>query len=194
MSGNCVQVTGRAHFKTAFMTTDELIASLSADLRPVGRCAVGWRLAGGVMVGALASTVLSMATLGPIPKEDIGAASGFFSLTRQLGGSIGVALLTTLLAQRQTYHRAMLAAHVGASDQGVLDRVRLLTAGFVSKGYDATSAHTLAIKLLDGAVSVQAAVMSFGDTFWVTGVLFVCSLPLVLLLGKAKGPGPSMAH
>lgn len=67
MSGNCVQVTGRAHFKTAFMTTDELIASLSADLRPVGRCAVGWRLAGGVMVGALASTVLSMATLGLRP-------------------------------------------------------------------------------------------------------------------------------
>lgn len=138
---------------------------------------------------------LNMATLGPIPKEDIGAAAGFFSLTRQLGGSVGVALLTTLLAQRQSYHRAMLAGHLGAADQGVLDRVRLLTAGFVSKGYDAVSAHALAIKIIDGAVSVQAAVMSFGDTFWATAVLFVCSLPLVLLLGKAKkAPGPSMAH
>jgi DHA2 family multidrug resistance protein len=136
---------------------------------------------------------LNMATLGPIPKADIGAAAGFFSLTRQLGGSIGVALLTTLLAQRQTYHRAMLAAHVGASDQGVIDRVGMLTAGFISKGYDAISAHALALKMVDGAVSLQAAVMSFGDTFWVTGVLFVCSLPLVLLLGKSKGGGPSMA-
>ena len=40
---------------------------------------------------------LSMATLGPIPKKDISAATGFYNLTRQLGGSIGVALLTTLL-------------------------------------------------------------------------------------------------
>ena len=136
---------------------------------------------------------LNMATLGPLPKKDVGAAAGFFSLTRQLGGSIGVALLTTLLAQRQTYHRAILAAHIGASDQGVIDRLRLLTAGFASKRYDLASTNALAVKAVDGAVSLQAAVMSFGDTFWVTGVLFVCSLPLVLLLGKAKSGGASMA-
>jgi MFS transporter, DHA2 family, multidrug resistance protein len=136
---------------------------------------------------------LNMATLGPLPKKDISAASGFFSLTRQLGGSIGVALLTTLLAQRQTYHRAMLAAHVGLSDQGVIDRVRLLTAGFMAKGYDAIPAHDLAVKMIDGSVGLQAAVMSFGDTFWVTAVLFICSLPLVLLLGKATNPAAAAA-
>ena len=43
---------------------------------------------------------LNLATLGPIPKKDVSAAAGFFNLTRQLGGSVGVALLTTLLADR----------------------------------------------------------------------------------------------
>lgn len=46
------------------MNTDELITSLAADVRPVARGAVGWRLASGVMVGALASTLLIVATLG----------------------------------------------------------------------------------------------------------------------------------
>ena len=136
---------------------------------------------------------LNMATLGPLPKEDIGAASGFFSLTRQLGGSIGVAILTTILAQRQTYHRMMLVAHVGASDQDVIERVRMLAGGFIAKGYDAVTANALALKIIDGSVSAQAAVMSFGDTFWITAVLFVCSLPLVLLLGKPSKAGGDAA-
>ena len=58
---------------------------------------------------------LNMATLGPIPKKDVGKATGFFSLTRQLGGSIGVALLVTLLLdQRQAFHRAVLVEKVAA--------------------------------------------------------------------------------
>src|SRR5947208_10276630 len=50
-------------------------------------------------------------------RSDVAAASGFFNLTRQLGGSIGVALLTTLLAQRQAFHRAVLVEKVGALDR-----------------------------------------------------------------------------
>jgi DHA2 family multidrug resistance protein len=130
---------------------------------------------------------LNMATLGPIPKKDVSAASGFFSLTRQLGGSIGVALLATLLDQRQAFHRAVLVEKVSTWAPRTLERVGMLTAGMISKGFDAKEAHDKAIALLDGSVSLQAAVMSFGDTFWATGAVIVCSLPLVLLLGKGGG-------
>ena len=51
---------------------------------------------------------LSLATLGSLPKQDISAGSGFYKLTRQLGGSIGIAVLTTLLAQREAFHKAIL--------------------------------------------------------------------------------------
>ena len=130
---------------------------------------------------------LNMATLGDIPKKEISAASGFFSLTRQLGGSIGVALLATLLENRQAFHRVVLVEKLPAWDPKTLTRVGMYTSAMVAKGYDTVAAHARALKLLDGTVSVQAAVMSFADTFWATGALIILTLPLVLLLGKGSG-------
>jgi DHA2 family multidrug resistance protein len=130
---------------------------------------------------------LNMATLSPIPRNEISAASGFFSLTRQMGGSIGVALLATLLSDRMAFHRAVLVEKLPASAPQTLDRLRMLTAAMVSKGFDMRAAHDKALALLDGSVSLQASVMSFGDTFWAVGALIVCTLPLVFLLGKGGG-------
>jgi DHA2 family multidrug resistance protein len=130
---------------------------------------------------------LTMATLGPIPKQDISKASGFFSLTRQLGGSIGVAILATLLSNRQAFHRAVLVEKLPAASPAVLERVRMFTGAMLAKGFDPKEAHDKALALLDGSVSLQAAVMAFGDTFWVTGAIIVITLPLVLLLGKGGG-------
>jgi DHA2 family multidrug resistance protein len=130
---------------------------------------------------------LSMATLGPVPKADVGAASGFYNLTRQLGGSIGVALLTTLLANRQAFHRVVLVEKVLASSPGTLERVAMMTSAMMAKGFDQVTARAKALMLLDGSVNIQAAVMSFGDTFWATGALIVVTLPLILLLGKGGG-------
>lgn len=137
---------------------------------------------------------LSMATLGPLPREEISAATGFYSLTRQLGGSIGVALLTTLLADRQGFHRAVLVEKMTASDPQVLERIAAYTSAFVSKGFDAANAHAKALALLDGAVSLQAAVLSFNDTFRVTTVALLATLPLVLLLGRGRGGPVSAGH
>jgi DHA2 family multidrug resistance protein len=129
---------------------------------------------------------LSLATLGAIPKHEVGAASGFYNLTRQLGGSIGVALLSTLLSQRQAFHRAVLVEKLGASDPAVLSRVDTLTHGFAAKGVDLQTAHHQALGVLDQLVSVQAAVMSFADTFWAVAMLVLVCLPLVFLLRKPE--------
>jgi DHA2 family multidrug resistance protein len=138
---------------------------------------------------------LSMATLGPIPRHDVAAATGFFSLTRQLGGSVGVALLTTLLAQRQVFHHAVLNEHLGATDPATLDRVAGLTQTFLARGFGTGEARARALALLDAAVNQQAAVLSFGDTFWATAALVLVSLPLVLLLGKrARAGAADLAH
>jgi DHA2 family multidrug resistance protein len=138
---------------------------------------------------------LNLATLGSIPKHEVGAAAGFFNLTRQLGGSIGVALLTTLLSQREAFHRAVLVEKLGASDPAVLTRVNTLAQGFQARGVDAQTAHNQALSLLDQMVSGQAAVMSFADTFWAVAVLVLLCLPLVFLLRKpASGAKLDMGH
>lgn len=138
---------------------------------------------------------LNMATLGPIPKKDVSAAAGFFNLTRQLGGSIGVALLTTLLSQRQAFHRAILVEKLVPDAPMTLERVSALTYGLVARGVPFAEARAKALALLDGMVNQQAAVMSFGDTFWATAALIVVFFPLIFILGKAKpGGGMAMGH
>ena len=127
---------------------------------------------------------LQLAALGAIPKKDISAASGFFNLTRQLGGSVGVALLTTLLDKREAFHRAVLAEKLAPSDPHTLERVAAYTQAMIARGFPLDEAKHKALALLDGIVNMQAAVLSFGDTFWATSALLCCALPLVLLLGK----------
>ncbi|UQA57204.1 DHA2 family efflux MFS transporter permease subunit [Polyangium aurulentum] len=129
---------------------------------------------------------LSMASLGPIPRKDIAAATGFYNLTRQLGGSVGVALLSTLLVQRQAFHTAVVAEKLVANDPVTLERVHMLTGAMMAKGASAVEAKQRALSLIHGTVSQQASIMSFADTFWMAGVIIVLFLPLVLLLGKPQ--------
>ncbi len=128
---------------------------------------------------------LNMATLSPIPKHDIAKASGFFNLTRQLGGSIGVALLSLLLTQRQAFHRAVLVEKMPIGDPALADRVHALSGAFMAKGALLIDAQNQALASLNAIVNREALVMSFNDTFFVTGAVILLFLPLVLLLGKA---------
>jgi MFS transporter, DHA2 family, multidrug resistance protein len=138
---------------------------------------------------------LQLAALGSIPKQDVAAATGFFNLTRQLGGSVGVALLTTLLDQREAFHRAVLAEKIVPSEPHTLERIAAYTQAMLARGFPMEEAKQKALALLDGAVNLQSAVLSFSDTFWATAALIFCALPLVLLLGKpAKSANAMPAH
>ncbi len=149
-----------------------------------------WR--GGVTV--LMFLPLSLATLGPLPQQDISAGSGFYNLTRQLGGSVGIAILTTLLDRREAFHRAVLLEHVTPYDLATNQRLDMLTGALQSRGIDAQTAHQQALALISQSVSTQAAVLSFADIFRFVGVIFLCSLPLLFFLGKGKGGNVTSAH
>jgi len=127
---------------------------------------------------------LNLSTIGPIPKEDVAKATGIFNLTRQLGGSIGVALLSTVLDRRMMFHRNVLTSHLPANDPQVVERVHQLTQLYMSKGASETVAHAQALTTLDGLVQQQASVLSFNDTFYIVAGLVLVFLPLVFLLGK----------
>lgn len=141
-----------------------------------------WRGVGTVMM----FLPLSLATIGPLPREDISAGSGFYNLTRQLGGSIGIAVLTTLLTQRQVFHRKILIEHVTAYDNVTNQRLSMLEGALQGRGEDAATAHQQALQILNQTVDTQAQILSFEDIFWIVGVAFLVTLPLLLLLGKRK--------
>jgi len=138
---------------------------------------------------------LNMATLGPIPRNEVADASGFFNLTRQLGGSIGVALLSTMLTQRIAFHSAVISEHLASNDPAVLSRIGSLAQLFMSKGMAMIDAQHASLASLEGAVMRQASVMAFGDTFWLVALCVFSMLPLILLLGRPpRGGNVEMGH
>ncbi|HEX4513418.1 MAG TPA: hypothetical protein VH054_07775, partial [Polyangiaceae bacterium] len=112
-----------------------------------------------------------------------------------LGGSVGVALLTTLLSRRQAFHRSVIVEKLTSNGNGAIERVNMYAQSMMAKGSAIDDAKHTAHAMLDAIVNQQAAIMSFGDTFWATAVLIVVTLPLVFLLGKPQaGAKVEMGH
>jgi DHA2 family multidrug resistance protein len=125
---------------------------------------------------------LSLATLGPLPRQDVGAGSGFYNLTRQLGGTFGIAVLTVVLERQQAVHRSQLVQHLASTNPLLLQRLEVLTR-LSGGGSDA------ALQLLSRQVDQQAALLAYGDVFRLVGLVFLLAIPLVLLLGRPAPPG-----
>ncbi len=134
---------------------------------------------------------LSIATLGTLPKADVASGSGFFSLTRQLGGSIGIAAITTLVAKQQFVHRSQLIYDISDLNPAYPERLSGNSAYFGTFSGDPVGVHNQALALIDRAVDTQAALLSYRDVFYFVGLIFVLTLPMILLLGKAPKSGPS---
>jgi len=134
---------------------------------------------------------LSIATLGAIPKPDIPAASGFFNLTRQVGGSVGVALLATVLENRQVFHYDRLAENISVYNPNAFTYLQQAEAAMMGKGYDMTAARQIAVALAKGTTQLHAMILSFEDVYVLVAWMFVFSIPLVFFLGRgAKSTGP----
>jgi len=127
---------------------------------------------------------ISAAAFSYIPKAKTSNATGIINLARNIGGSAGIAFVTTMLARRQQFHQNILVDHMTPSDTGFLaflhGAAQFLTGQGSSPTHAADQAHGLAYLL----VQQQAAMLSFIDNFWLLGVIFLSLLPLALLLKK----------
>jgi DHA2 family multidrug resistance protein len=138
---------------------------------------------------------LSLATLSDLPRKDRAAGSGLYSLARQMGSSIGIAIITTLLIQREFVHRAVLAEKITASSPVTTARVQLLSGGFAQHSANPVLVHQQAFSLIDQIVNGQAMLLSFADVFFYVAGAFVITLPLLLLLGRGgKTDSATVAH
>jgi DHA2 family multidrug resistance protein len=137
---------------------------------------------------------LSLATLGDLPKDKVASGAGFYNLTRQLGSSIGVALITSILSYREAIHRTVLVEHEGLGDPGTMKRLGFLQGAFSHVSSDPAAVHLRAIKLLDAGIDRQSMLLSFADVFMYVAIAFTVSLPLLLLLGRGRRGGVAGAH
>jgi DHA2 family multidrug resistance protein len=137
---------------------------------------------------------LSLATLGNLPPDKVSAGSGFYNLTRQLGSSIGIAIITTLLPHREALHRAALVEQANPAHPQMIYRLGALSAGLSRHSADPVAVRHQALSLIDRLINAQALLLSFADIFFYVAIAFTASLPLLLLLGKARGKAPAGAH
>jgi DHA2 family multidrug resistance protein len=127
----------------------------------------------------------TLATRG-IPADRAGSASALFNMLRNLGGSIGIALLATRIDVREKIHSVHLGESVSLFDHETTTRLQSLGAHFVSLGADPATAGLRALKVLDLTIRREAYVLSFGDAFSLLGMILLLSIPLVWLVGSRR--------
>ncbi|MBD2446708.1 DHA2 family efflux MFS transporter permease subunit [Nostoc sp. FACHB-152] len=135
----------------------------------------------------------SIATAGLNPK-DAGSASGLFNMMRNLGGSLGIAVLATLLTNREQFHSNRLGDAVSLYNPETQQRIDQMTQYFISRGADLTTAQNQAIASITNVVRREAFVMAFNDCFYFIGLALLLSGVAVLFIKKVKATGATAAH
>ena len=139
---------------------------------------------------------LTGATMAELAPQQLAQGTGMFNLTRQLGGSLGIAISATLLSRFTAQSRALLAEHVVVGDPLTTSRLDGLTRALVAKGADLLSAKQQALTILDRQLQGQASVLAFSKLYLLSGIALVAALPLMLLFrtGKSRGLGAGSVH
>jgi len=125
-----------------------------------------------------------------IPHEKTAYATGLMNLVRNIGGSTGIALATTMLARRAQVHQANLIGNLSPGEpayQGFLDRAAQL--GVLRGGLSPADAAHMAQGAAYGTVVKQSTMMAFSDTFWLMGILCFCLFPMLFFMRRGRATG-----
>jgi DHA2 family multidrug resistance protein len=148
----------------------------------------------GISLGLL-FVPLTTITMDPIAKEKMGNATSIFNLMRNLGGSMGIAVTTTLLSRHGQAYTNMLTARVTPYDPVAQSMLEGLRRTFMARGADFATATQRAQAALFGLVSRQATMLAFVSVFRLLALIFLLMLPLVLLMKSPRMRGPAVgAH
>jgi MFS transporter, DHA2 family, multidrug resistance protein len=142
---------------------------------------------------ALVFVPMTTLAMGTLKNEQMGNATGIFNLMRNLGGSIGIAMVTTLLARGAQTHQAAMNAHFSATDPVFVERQAQL-AGALAPALGHAAAPQAASGVLYSSLLQQSALGAYIDNFRFLAILCFCCLPFLFLFKKtaAKKPPPGV--
>ena len=140
--------------------------------------------------------ILSTVSLSSMPRANMTAAAGLYTLVRRVSGNVSYAVLATLVQRRTQIHRADLAGNVSALNPFLRQYDTSASAQLLAHGYAAPTLGTRNLMMVNQLLNRQATLMAYNDTYTFLSVLFVLALPLTLLLPKRGIPaeGDSSAH
>ncbi|NCO84328.1 MAG: EmrB/QacA family drug resistance transporter [Nitrospirae bacterium CG22_combo_CG10-13_8_21_14_all_44_11] len=165
----------------AYSTYLMSLFNLSADFNTI----IWPRVVLGVGMGFLFIPLTTM-TMANVKKEDMANASAIYNLLRNLGGSFGVAFITTMIARRAQFHQVRIVEHLTPFDAAYQAASSKAAQLFQYRGVPASASADAGLSSVYHQLLRQASMLSFNDAFYLLGVLLVCTLPLVLFMKTAK--------
>ena len=128
---------------------------------------------------------LTTATMSQLRQQEIGSGTGLYNLMLNLGGSVGIALVTTLIARGAQAHQALMVGHLTPTDP--VFRERLAAAQHaLARHTDIVTAKSQAYSMIYQTLDRQAHLWAFVDNFYMFGLLALGGIPLVFLFKRIK--------
>ena len=130
---------------------------------------------------------LTTITLAELTHAELPQGTGLYNFFRQLGGSLGIAAIATLLSHYTAQFRAILSEHLASGDPVTLSRLDMLTRAMIARGADAWTARQRALSILDRELMTQASVIAYSRIYVLSAVLILALIPLLVLVRHTRG-------
>jgi len=128
-----------------------------------------------------------------VPPSKSNQVSGILNLSRNMGGDIGISMVTTLIARRSQWHQANLVANVRPGDPMLLERLQGIAQAAQHAGVSAAQSTKVATAAIYRQVTIQAQTLAYLDVLFILACFTAVMVPLVLLTRRAAR-GAAMAH
>ena len=137
---------------------------------------------------------VTTASYDGLPPDKTNQASALINVARNIGGSTGVALAQSVLAQRQQFHQSRLIEHVAPSDIGYQQTIDAMTRYFRSQGSNASEAASQAIAWVGQTLQQQVDFLAYIDVFWTLAMIGALMIPLALIIKPIDLRAPAKGH
>ena len=137
---------------------------------------------------------VTTASYDGVPPDKTNQASALINVARNIGGSMGVALAQTVLAQRQQFHQSRLVEHAAPSDIGYQQTIDAMTRYFQAQGSNASDAASQAVAWVGRTLQQQVDLLAYIDVFWTLALIAVLMIPTAAVLRPIKLGEPAQGH
>ncbi len=135
---------------------------------------------------------INLSAFSTLRGAEIAQGAGLLNLSRQLGGSFGIAAIASFTTHQVQSSRTGLIANVFAGNPALDQRVQAVSAGLMAKGYGPQGAHQAAFAAVDRIVNIEAATHAYNSAFFMIMVVTIVASPLILALRRATGQGQTV--
>ncbi|MBW4890476.1 DHA2 family efflux MFS transporter permease subunit [Mucilaginibacter sp. HMF5004] len=130
---------------------------------------------------ALLFVPLTTLAIQDLKGPELGQGTGLNNMMRQLGGSFGIAALTTLIHIRAGFHRSVLISHINDYNSTFTEQRDMFIHRFMATGKGLAEATKMAMQAMEGKVIKQTLLLTYNDAYWIAGLIMLFSIPLIYL-------------